>query len=306
MNLLASRSNLQGRPGRPFWGRLWLVGVSALALPLTLGGCGGAEDNGGMLVSQMAATNLQYSRSMTITVAGSGLDKGLRVSVDAGCGEVTESPGGDALTRRFTCKVTALGPKTIRAYSANNLEIARLQASVPEPEVTMNLQGVDTTTSTFTVKLDPTQAPISVNNFLDYVNAGFYRLTIFHRVVKDFVVQGGGYTAGTVSPVVKNPTSPAIVLESKTPLRNVKGSIAMARPGAPNSATAQFYINTVDNPSLDYKSDAEPGYAVFGAVTTGMDVIERLNAVPVRVDLFTGLTHLPVTNVVILSALQTK
>lgn len=80
----------------------------------------------------------------------------------------------------------------------------------------------------------------------------------------------------------------------------------MARTGDPNSATSQFYINTVDNPSLDYKSDAEPGYAVFGAVTTGMDVIERLNAVPVRVDLFTGLTHLPVTNVVILSALQTK
>ena len=278
-----------------------------LAISLMLTACGGGgSDNGGLFVSQMAASTLQYSRNMVITVTGSGLDKGLKVAVDAGCGEVTESAGGDALTRRFTCKVTALGPKTIRAFTANNLEAARLQVTVPEPEVTVILQGVDTTTSTFTVKLDPNLAPVSVNNFLDYVNAGFYRLTIFHRVVKDFVVQAGGYTAGPVTPVVKAPTSPAIVLESKNGLKNVKGSIAMARTSAPDSATSQFYINTVDNPSLDFKSDSEPGYAVFGSVITGMDVIDKLNAVPVRVDLLSGLTHLPVTNVVILSALQTK
>ena len=281
--------------------------VASLVLPFLLTACGGGgSDNGGLFVSQMAASTLQYSRNMVITVTGSGLDKGLKVAVDAGCGEVTESAGGDALTRRFTCKVTALGPKTIRAFTANNLEAARLQVTVPEPEVTVILQGVDTTTSTFTVKLDPTLAPVSVNNFLDYVNAGFYRLTIFHRVVKDFVVQAGGYTAGPVTPVVKAPTSPAIVLESKNGLKNVKGSIAMARTSAPDSATSQFYINTVDNPSLDFKSDSEPGYAVFGSVITGMDVIDKLNAVPVRVDLLSGLTHLPVTNVVILSALQTK
>lgn len=282
--------------------------VAPLVLPLLLSACGGggASDNGGLFVSQMAASTLQYSRNMVITVTGSGLDKGLKVSVDAGCGEVTESAGGDALTRRFTCKVTALGPKTIRAFTGNNLEAARLQVTVPEPEVTMILQGVDATTSTFTVKLDPNLAPVSVNNFLDYTNAGFYRLTIFHRVVKDFVVQAGGYTAGAVTPVVKTPTSPAIVLESKNGLKNVKGSLAMARTSAPDSATSQFYINTVDNPALDFKSDSEPGYAVFGSVISGMDVIDKLNAVPVRVDLLSGLTHLPVTNVVILSALQTK
>lgn len=290
-----------------FFARPLRLLVASLVLPFLLTACGGGgSDNGGLFVSQMAASTLQYSRNMVITVTGSGLDKGLRVAVDAGCGEVTESAGGDALTRRFTCKVTALGPKTIRAFTANNLEAARLQVTVPEPEVTVILQGVDTTTSTFTVKLDPTLAPVSVNNFLDYVNAGFYRLTIFHRVVKDFVVQAGGYTAGPVTPVVKAPTSPAIVLESKNGLKNVKGSIAMARTSAPDSATSQFYINTVDNPSLDFKSDSEPGYAVFGSVITGMDVIDKLNAVPVRVDLLSGLTHLPVTNVVILSALQTK
>ena len=122
-------------------------------------------------------------------------------------------------------------------------------------------------------------------------------------MIKDFAVQGGGYTAG---PTVKTPTSPAIKLESKGSLRNVKGSIAMARTSDPDSATSQFYINTADNPSLDYKSEAEPGYAVFGSVITGLDVIDRLNEVPVRFDFASGLTHLPVTNVSILSALQSK
>lgn len=272
-------------------------------LPLGLTACGGGSDNGGVFVSQMAASSVQYSRSMSISVAGTALDRGLRVAVDAGCGEVTEAAGGDSQSRRFTCKVTALGPKTIRAYTADNREVARLQVTVPEPEVTLLLAGVDTSISTVVLKLDPTQAPVTVNNFLDYVNAGFYRLTIFHRVIKDFVVQGGGYTAG---PTLKTPTSPAIKLESQGTLRNVKGSIAMARTAQPDSATSQFYINTVDNPSLDYKSDAEPGYAVFGSVITGLDVVERLSMLPVRLDLAKGLTHLPVTNVTILSAVQSK
>jgi cyclophilin family peptidyl-prolyl cis-trans isomerase len=279
-----------------------------LAFLLTACGGGGSSfDNGGIFVNTMNATTVSYGRPMSVTVAGTGLDKGIRVSVDSGCGAVTETAGGDAFTRRFTCRVTALGPLTIRAYNSGSLELARLQVTVPEPEVTMLLQGLDTANSTslssFTVKLDPMQAPISVNNFLDYVNAGFYRLTVFHRVVKDFVVQGGGYTAG---PLLKQPTSPAIALESKGSLRNTKGTIAMARTLAPNSATSQFYINTVDNPALDYKSEAEPGYAVFGSVISGLDVIEKLNVVPVRVDLVTGLTHLPVNNVVVVSASQTK
>ena len=271
------------------------------------GGGGGSFDNGGIFVNTMNATTVSYGRTMSVAVAGTGLDKGVRVTVDSGCGAVTEAAGGDAFTRRFTCRVTALGNLTIRAYNSGSLELARLQVTVPEPEVTMLLQGADTanptTLSSFTVKLDPQLAPVSVNNFLDYVNAGFYRLTIFHRVVKDFVVQGGGYTAG---PVIKPPTSPSIVLESKNGLRNTKGTIAMARTSDPNSATSQFYINTVDNPALDYKSEADPGYAVFGSVISGLDVIEKLNAVPVRVDLLTGLTHLPVSNVLVFSASQTK
>ena len=153
------------------------------------------------------------------------------------------------------------------------------------------------------MQLDPARAPLSVNNFLDYTNNGFYRNTIFHRVVKDFVVQAGGYTAG---PILKTPSSSAIKLESNNGLKNLRYTVAMARTPVPDSATSQFYINPVDNPSLDYKSEAEPGYAVFGTVISGLEVIDQLNAVATRVDLGSGLTHLPVTNVVISSALQTQ
>lgn len=289
------------KPFAPFF----RLACAALLTPVFLVGCGGS-DNGGLFVTSMVASTVQFSRNMSVAVSGSGLDKGLKLTVEGGCGEVTEAAGGDSQSRRFSCKVTALGPKTVRAYTADNLEVARLQVTVPEPEVTMIVQGVDTSTSTFVMKLDPVRAPVTVNNFLDYVNAGFYRLTIFHRVVKDFVVQGGGFTAGTAAPVVKNPTQPAIALEVSPALRNVKGSVAMARTSDPNSATSQFYINTVDNPSLDVGSTENPaGYAVFGSVISGLDVIERMSAVPVRFVNF-GLTHVPVTNVIIISALQTK
>ena len=271
---------------------------------ILLSACGGGgNDNGGVFVSTMGATTVAYSRPMTITVTGTQLDRGIRVAVDSGCGEVIESTGGDALTRRYTCKVTATGTLTIRTFNTEGRELARLQATVPQPQVTMFLQGLGTTQSMIVMQLDPARAPLSVNNFLDYTNNGFYRNTIFHRVVKDFVVQAGGYTAG---PILKTPSSSAIKLESNNGLKNLRYTVAMARTPVPDSATSQFYINTVDNPSLDYKSEAEPGYAVFGTVISGLEVIDQLNAVATRVDLGSGLTHLPVTNVVISSALQTQ
>ena len=294
-------SSLAARCVRPMRNPLHaLVG----AVALVLAGCGGGgSDNGGVFVSTMGATSVAYSRPMLITVSGTQLDRGIRVTVDSGCGDVTESTGGDALTRRYTCKVTAVGPLTIRTTNADGRELARLQVTVPQPEVTMFLQGLGTTQTMLVIQLDPARAPLSVNNFLDYTNNGFYRNVIFHRVVKDFVAQAGGYTAG---PVVKTPTGSAIKLESNNGLKNLRYTVAMARTSVPDSATSQFYINTVDNPALDYKSASEPGYAVFGTVITGLDVVDQLNAVATRVDLASGLTHLPVTNVLISSALQTK
>jgi len=126
------------------------------------------------------------------------------------------------------------------------------------------------------VELYPEKAPKTVDNFLAYVKAGQYNGTIFHRVIRGFMIQGGGYTTS----FVEKPTRAPIPLESQNGLKNVAGSIAMARTSDPNSATAQFFINTVDNAGLDYPNPDGHGYAVFGKVTQGMDVVKRIEATP--------------------------
>ena len=135
-----------------------------------------------------------------------------------------------------------------------------------------------TTMGKFVVQLDPARAPKTVANFLDYVKSGFYKGTIFHRVIPGFMVQGGGFTAT----MQQKPTRPPIALESQNGLRNLRGTIAMARTADPNSATAQFFVNVADNPSLDYPKPDGYGYAVFGKVISGMDVIDKIVAVPTQ------------------------
>jgi peptidyl-prolyl cis-trans isomerase A (cyclophilin A) len=142
-----------------------------------------------------------------------------------------------------------------------------------------------TTQGEIVVALDPVKAPVTVENFLRYVASGHYTNTLYHRVVKDFVVQGGGFAAVlsegyTASPVEKA-TFPPIVLESNNGLSNVRGTIAMARRDAPNSATSQFYINTVNNTGLDYVAgvSGREGYAVFGTVIHGLENVDKINAV---------------------------
>ena len=135
-----------------------------------------------------------------------------------------------------------------------------------------------TTMGKFVVQLEPARAPKTVANFLDYVKSGFYKGTIFHRVIPGFMVQGGGFTAN----MQQKPTRPPIPLESQNGLRNLRGTIAMARTADPNSATAQFFVNVVDNPSLDYPKPDGYGYAVFGKVISGMDVIDKIVAVPTQ------------------------
>ena len=120
--------------------------------------------------------------------------------------------------------------------------------------------------------------PSTVNNFLRYVADGAYKNTLFHRVDRDFVIQGGGYTSGMVE---RLPAYAPIPLEARE--YNLPGTIAMARRTDPNSATNQFFINVKDNKDLDYQSAAKPGYAVFGRVISGMATVEAINAVPVYV-----------------------
>ena len=135
-----------------------------------------------------------------------------------------------------------------------------------------------TTMGNFVVQLDPARAPKTVANFLDYVKSGFYKGTIFHRVIPGFMVQGGGFTAD----MQKKPTRAPIPLESQNGLRNLKGTIAMARTSDPNSATSQFFINVADNSSLDYPKPDGYGYAVFGKVVQGMDVVDKIVTQPTK------------------------
>ena len=126
-----------------------------------------------------------------------------------------------------------------------------------------------------TIELDADKAPKTVANFLDYVNKGHFTNTIFHRVIKDFMIQGGGFEPG----MKQKPTDATVENEAKNGLKNDKYTIAMARTSAPHSASAQFFINTKDNAFLNYPGQDGWGYAVFGKVTSGQDVVDAINTV---------------------------
>ncbi len=128
------------------------------------------------------------------------------------------------------------------------------------------------------IELFPDKAPKSVENFLRYVNEGHYQETLIHRVISNFVIQGGGFSRG----MIQKPCYPPIPNESKNGLRNTRGTIALARTKNPHSATAQFFINLNDNDFLNYTSSTPEGwgYCVFGQVVEGMDVVETISGVP--------------------------
>ena len=158
------------------------------------------------------------------------------------------------------------------------------------PEVTML-----TSKGSVVFELAPAAAPYTVANFLAYANGGFYSKLLFHRVVPGFVIQGGGYTTDQVE---KDTWYAPITLESNKGLSNLRGTLAMARTDAPNSATSQFYVNLLDNSFLDYTSTANRGYAVFGEVKTGLSVIDAIGRVA------TDAADAPITNVLIKSMTQ--
>ena len=145
---------------------------------------------------------------------------------------------------------------------------AQAQPAKGNPMVTM-----ETSMGTVKIELFADKAPITVKNFLAYVEDKHYDGTIFHRVIKDFMIQGGGFDAD----MAQKKTKPAIVNESTNGLQNTRGTLAMARTNDPDSATCQFFINTVDNAFLN-RSDRNPGYCVFARVTEGMDVVDKIRA----------------------------
>ena len=152
------------------------------------------------------------------------------------------------------------------------LFLAALLAAAGASAQTVKLQ---TTEGDIRIELDAQKAPKTVANFLQYVKAGHYNGTIFHRVIENFMIQGGGFD----TKLNQRPTKAPIPLESRNGLDNVRGSVAMARTGDPNSATSQFFINTVDNAFLDAANARDGnGYAVFGHVVEGMEVVDKIRA----------------------------
>jgi peptidyl-prolyl cis-trans isomerase B (cyclophilin B) len=146
------------------------------------------------------------------------------------------------------------------------------------------------------IELNEEAAPITVKNFLQYVEEGFYDGTIFHRVIQNFMIQGGGLTAD----MRKKQTHPPIVNEASNGLKNNLGTIAMARTSDPDSATSQFFINHKNNDFLNYSGQKKPGYAVFGKVVEGMDVVDKIAAV--KTTRGGGRSDVPIEPVLIKSA----
>lgn len=153
----------------------------------------------------------------------------------------------------------------------------------------------ETSHGAFTVELFPKEAPVTAENFLKYVDDGFFGGTIFHRIVPGFVIQGGGLTADFANKKTRAPISN----EAKNGLKNTRGSLSMARTSDVNSATSQFFVNLKDNGFLDH-GPRDYGYAVFGRVTEGMDVIDRIAGV--RTGTRKGYQDAPLEDVVIVSA----
>ena len=167
--------------------------------------------------------------------------------------------------------------------------VASAQSKTPVVVITTSLGDI-------TVELDPAKAPLSVENFLAYVKAGHYDGTIFHRVIKGFMIQGGGMTPD----MREKPTRPPIKNEAANGLKNERGTITMARTNQVDSATSQFFINTgTNNGFLDHKV-RDYGYAVFGKVVSGMNVVDKIRATP------TGPGDVPVQQVVIKKATVEK
>ena len=171
--------------------------------------------------------------------------------------------------------------------------------TIVEPQKPKNEKKIvklETTMGDITIELNEKAAPVTVKNFLRYVEEGFYDGTIFHRVINNFMIQGGGFTQD----MKRKQTHPPIKNEASNGLKNDRGTVAMARTPNPDSATGQFFINHRDNNSLNYTGPSKPGYAVFGKVIQGMDVVDKIAAM--KTTTRRRMQNVPIEPIVINSA----
>lgn len=261
--------------------------------------CGGndnasSDTQNKVSVSEVSSDQLVYRKTSIITVKGQNLNAGINLS-HQGCSKITEIAGSTASQKAFSCKIIAAGNVPIVITDGNGNSLYANTVTIPlaaQPQVTMT-----TSLGTIVIELNPAKAPITVDNFLNYVESGFYVNKIFHRVISDFMIQGGGYTEDLVQATTQAP----IKLEAANGLSNLRGSIAMARTSVLDSATSQFFINVVDNVALDTNAG---GYAVFGKVINGIDVVDKIKVTPTSSR--AGFNDVPLTSVVISTILQTQ
>ncbi|MFZ6814635.1 peptidylprolyl isomerase [Undibacterium sp. Rencai35W] len=277
------------------------IAMSCASITL-LTACGGGSSGSTSTASTVSVTSvttdqLVYRKVTNMTVVGKNLDLGINIS-NPGCLKITEVAGGTSTQRVFACKMVAVGTFAVSITAGDSASLYSGSLTIPlaaQPQVTMK-----TTLGDIVIELNPAKAPISVDNFLNYVENGFYVNKIFHRVVNSTsfsIAQGGGFTSDLQQPT---PPFAAIKLESNNGLSNVRGTIGMARTSAVDSATSQFYFNVASNTGFDYTSTSNPGYAVFGKIVTGLDIMDKFKTVA------TNSSDVPTTAIFINSVVQTQ
>jgi cyclophilin family peptidyl-prolyl cis-trans isomerase len=271
---------------------------------LSLAACGSSSDTGPASVSSVTTTSIAYGKSTKFTVTGSNLPATITPTA-TGCSNIVGTPSTSTTVKEFTCTPDALNV----GVSINYGGTAPYTTIVPVPYPRVTLV---TSMGSVVVELYPDKAPLTVKNFLSYVNTSFYDSTIFHRVVPGFVSQGGGFiTDATNKIAIKTNTFAPIALESNNGLSNLKYTLAMARTNVPDSATSQFYFNATSNTNLDYSASqaAANGYAVFGKAVSGTAVLDSMNLVAnatLTSGTYSGFNNVPTTPLVLQSATQTQ
>ncbi len=290
--------------------RTLAAGVLTLGSLAALTACGGGGDSSGgtptATVTAMVASAPKYASTATVTINGTGLDSTLAVTSPV-CTGMALQAGSSATSATYTCTVSGGLTGSVVAKS-NGTQVGHATLTVPAPVVTMMVNNGLSAVGNIVITLAPDKAPKTVDNFLHYVNTGWYNNTVFHRVVAGFVMQGGGYApqitnistatlkTGLFAPIAVEPTG----------LSNVSGTISMANANTSTNGvttTSQFFFNLASNTNLD------GGYPVFGTITGGATVVNAIIAAPANcVTNSAALTTdcLPVPNAVITSATQTQ
>lgn len=266
-----------------------------------------------MLASGALSTASKLFRLPTLNFAAQGLAAAaLCASVSFASAARAEDPKaaatGSAAKAAAAAPEAKVPPSKEPSKDAKKTEAKKAPAAAAAAPASVASSGVviEIKTSEGTIKLllDEKAAPESVKNFLMYVNDKFYDGTIFHRVINKFMVQGGGFTVDAAGKMTEKATKSPITNEAKNGLKNDRGTIAMARTGDPNSATSQFFINHVNNERLNFPQPDGHGYAVFGKVTDGMDVVDKIASV--KTGIKDGMGDVPDAPVKIISVAAVK